>query len=206
MVPGIVGEQGFPDSAVPSLTSSLWPHLGTCGSQPPPQDIPLGWAQHSQKPSDSPGEPERAAQAREAMCGEEKASELQGFIPAGRVPSPLSRTRKRCGTCLLHPGSGTGWSGGSLRPLLMRLRGPGMELPWPRRAPWTSRSSSPGGEQEPQGSPQAHFVHEFPSSTQETWPHFALTRVSSPLFLLLCQKGSQRAKWLEGRFLKQGGR
>lgn len=89
----------------------------------------------------------------EKPCGEEEASELQGFIPAGRVPSPLSRDEgsavERVSSTLALGLAG----GGSLGPLLMRMRGPGTGAPWIRRAPWTSRSSSPGGKQEPRFSP-----------------------------------------------------
>lgn len=59
-------------------------------SAPTPRDIPLGWAQHSLRSrvilqvSLNMLKPEKP-------CGEEEASELQGFIPAGRVPSSLSR-------------------------------------------------------------------------------------------------------------------
>ena len=154
---------------------------------PHPQDIPLGWAQHSLR-SRVLLQVSLNVLKPEKPCGEKEASELQGCIPAGRVPSPLSRdvgsAVQRVSSTLALGLAG----GGSLGPLLVRLRGPGMGAPWISHR--GDLGPHPRVASRNLGSPQAHFIHEFPSSTQETWPHFALTRVSSPLFLLLCQKGS----------------
>lgn len=120
MGPGIVVEQWFSGMAPGPAVSASPGNMQILGSQPP--DIPCLRSCVILQVSLS-------SLKLEKPCGGEEVLEPQGFTPAGRVPSSLSRevggTAERVSSTLALGLAG----GGTLGPLLVRLMSPGMRAP-----------------------------------------------------------------------------